>query len=72
MSIKTTQALTRGAAERFYVELRLEEIKEYYARVAANMSDEHLGDRLDQLTDDQADRNGVTNFNNYLIVRDTK
>ena len=69
MSIKSTKYLTRAAAESLY--------RDYMERLRPppelpDMTDEELGDYLDELAERVASREGTVCFDNYLITKDGK
>ena len=68
MSIKSTEHLTRSQAETLYhnVKAEIKALKGGIKKVSF-MSDSDLGDKLDDLTDELCDLQGVPNFANYIV-----
>ncbi len=64
MSIKSTTRLTRAEAMALYYELRAK----LYGESSPQMTDRELGDKLDEMAEEWADRRGTTCFDNYLGV----
>lgn len=66
MGIKSTTRLTRSEAVALYHELRAK----LRGERSVEMTDRELGDRLDEMAEEWAEREGTTCFDNYLVVED--
>jgi predicted ATPase len=67
MGIKFTTQLTRAEAIALYYELRAKLDGEH----EVEMTDHELGNKLDELAEEWADRNNTTCFDNYQVVDHT-
>jgi hypothetical protein len=65
MSIKSTRTLKRSEALEMYYDLRQ---KLYGEEV--RLTNYELGNKLDVMADEWAERNGTTCFDNYNVVND--
>ena len=68
MGIKSTRTLTRAEAEELYRDVK-DQIRALKGKGPKfRMTDSQLGDELDRITDELADLQDRTNFDNYLVV----
>ena len=65
MGIKSTTTLHRWQALEMYHDLR----QKLYGE-QPNLSNHELGDSLDKMSDEWADRNNTTCFDNFFVVDD--
>lgn len=66
MSIKSTTRLSRTDAMALYYELRAK----LYGERQVEMTNHELGDKLDEMAEEWADRNNTVCFDNYIVMTD--
>lgn len=66
MGIKSTTRLSRTDALEMYYDLRAK----LYGEKCAELTNYELGNKLEELADEWAERNGTVNFDNYIVMDD--